>query len=130
MKRTSVSHALLPLATLAPITRIARHTGPQPGIRLTRGTLIKLGGPGLTAILTGAWKTRGAVAALPADTFARGASCVLSPEMTEGPYYIAREKYRRNIRGTILSTPTSAHSPPSPCATPPVAATSAQLHLV
>src|SRR6478672_11004821 len=34
-------------------------------------------------------------------------SCVLTPELTEGPYYIAGEKFRRDIReghpGTLLS---------------------------
>jgi protocatechuate 3,4-dioxygenase beta subunit len=34
-----------------------------------------------------------------------GAACVLTPEQTEGPYYIAREKVRRNITEHRPGTP-------------------------
>jgi protocatechuate 3,4-dioxygenase beta subunit len=59
--------------------------------RLTRGGLLTRAG-GLAAAALGAslWRTRSAPAA-------GAVSCILTPEMTEGPYYIAGEKVRRNI---------------------------------
>jgi protocatechuate 3,4-dioxygenase beta subunit len=59
--------------------------------RLTRrASLARLGGFLAGLVLAGAWRPGGAPAA---DTVA----CVLTPEQTEGPYYIAGEKLRRNI---------------------------------
>jgi protocatechuate 3,4-dioxygenase beta subunit len=59
--------------------------------RITRsGLLVRLGGVLATATGLGAWRIGSARAA---DTV----SCVLTPEQTEGPYYIAGEKLRRNI---------------------------------
>lgn len=58
--------------------------------RITRnGLLARVGG--LVAGLAGltAWRTGSAASGT--------VSCVLTPEMTEGPYYIAGEKLRRNI---------------------------------
>ena len=62
---------------------------------LTRGRLFRLAG-GLAAALglgavKGSWP--GDEPALAADEV----TCVLTPEQTEGPYYIAGEKVRRNI---------------------------------
>lgn len=63
--------------------------------QVTRGRLFKLAG-GLAAALglgavRGSWP--GGEPALAADAV----TCVLTPEQTEGPYYIAGEKVRRNI---------------------------------
>jgi len=59
-------------------------------VRLTRrDSLLRLGGFAIAAI-----GLRGAEAA-PAD--AASVVCILTPEQTEGPYYIAGEKLRRNI---------------------------------
>lgn len=63
--------------------------------QVTRGRLFKLAG-GLAAALglgavRGSWP--GGEPALAADEV----TCVLTPEQTEGPYYIAGEKVRRNI---------------------------------
>jgi protocatechuate 3,4-dioxygenase beta subunit len=59
--------------------------------RLTRsGLLARAGGLAAAAIGASLWRTRSAPAA-------SAVSCVLTPEMTEGPYYIAGEKVRRNI---------------------------------
>jgi protocatechuate 3,4-dioxygenase beta subunit len=63
-----------------------------------RGSLVKLGGAAAAAVA--GWKVveaaddaRGAPAAV-----ASGAvSCVLSPEQTEGPYYLPGDKLRRNV---------------------------------
>jgi protocatechuate 3,4-dioxygenase beta subunit len=58
--------------------------------RLTRrDSLLRLGGFAIAAI-----GLRAADAA-PAD--AASVACILTPEQTEGPYYIAGEKFRRNI---------------------------------
>jgi protocatechuate 3,4-dioxygenase beta subunit len=59
--------------------------------RITRSGLIARAG-GLLAGLAGLGflRTRSAPAA-------SGVSCILTPEMTEGPYYLSGEKLRRNI---------------------------------
>jgi protocatechuate 3,4-dioxygenase beta subunit len=59
-----------------------------------RESLVKAGGLAIAVLGAGA---------LPADAAASSAdssavSCVLAPEMTEGPFYIANEKVRRNVR--------------------------------
>jgi protocatechuate 3,4-dioxygenase beta subunit len=59
--------------------------------RTTRsGLLARAGGLAVAALGLGAFRTGSAPAAA-------GVTCVLTPEMTEGPYYIAGEKLRRNI---------------------------------
>ena len=59
--------------------------------RMTRSSLVARAG-GLLAGLAGLGFLRPGSA--PA---ASGVSCILTPEMTEGPYYISGEKLRRNI---------------------------------
>ena len=70
---------------------------------LTRGTLIKLAGGFAAALGLGAAKgyLPGGEPALGADEV----SCVLTPEQTEGPYYIADERVRRNITEGRPGTP-------------------------
>jgi protocatechuate 3,4-dioxygenase beta subunit len=59
--------------------------------RITRnGLLARAGGLVVAAFGLGAFRSSPAPAAT-------AASCILTPEMTEGPYYIAGEKLRRNI---------------------------------
>jgi protocatechuate 3,4-dioxygenase beta subunit len=59
--------------------------------RLTRrASLVRLGGFLVGLLFAGSWRPGAAPAA---DAVA----CVLTPEQTEGPYYIAGEKLRRNI---------------------------------
>ena len=70
---------------------------------LTRGRLFRVAG-GLAAAL-GFGAVRGS---WPGDDEARAAdevTCVLTPEQTEGPYYIAGEKVRRNITEGRPGTP-------------------------
>ena len=70
---------------------------------LTRGTLIKLAGGFAAALGLGAAKGY-----LPGDELALGAdevSCLLTPEQTEGPYYVANERVRRNITERRPGTP-------------------------
>jgi protocatechuate 3,4-dioxygenase beta subunit len=65
--------------------------------RLTRrGTLAAFGG--LIAAAAG-WKaTEGDAAGVgPAGVASGAITCVLTPELTEGPYYVPNEKVRRNI---------------------------------
>src|SRR5262245_33078666 len=69
---------------------------------LTRGRLLRLAGGLGAALGLGAVKSwRGDESALAGDAV----SCVLTPEQTEGPYYIANEKLRRNITDGRPGTP-------------------------
>jgi protocatechuate 3,4-dioxygenase beta subunit len=54
---------------------------------------------GMAGLLLGVigWRAAGSEGAGPAGVASGAVSCVLTPEQTEGPYYIAGEKYRRNI---------------------------------
>jgi protocatechuate 3,4-dioxygenase beta subunit len=64
-----------------------------------RGSLLQLGGIAAVAlgVASGAEAAEGASAAGPAGVASGAVSCVLAPEQTEGPYYIARERVRRNV---------------------------------
>jgi protocatechuate 3,4-dioxygenase beta subunit len=54
---------------------------------------------GLTGFLLGlvGWRAAESEGARPAGVASGTVSCVLTPEQTEGPYYIAGEKFRRDI---------------------------------
>ncbi len=54
---------------------------------------------GMAGLLLGlaGWEAADSDGAGPAGVASGAVSCVLTPEQTEGPYYIAGEKYRRNI---------------------------------
>src|SRR6266550_6710006 len=66
--------------------------------RLTRrGSLVRLGGLLATAIGAAGLKIDSSDGAGPAAVASGEVSCVLTPEQTEGPYYIANEALRRNI---------------------------------
>src|SRR5438034_3102676 len=74
--------------------------------RLTRrGSLLRLGG--FAAALLGAdeWKLADAEGAGPAAVASGAVKCVLTPEQTEGPYYIPNERVRRNITDGHQGTP-------------------------
>jgi protocatechuate 3,4-dioxygenase beta subunit len=65
-------------------------------VRLTRRrSLLGLGG--LFAAALGAGAAKASEAAGPAGVASGQVKCVLTPEMTEGPYYIDGEKLRRDI---------------------------------
>ncbi len=72
---------------------------------ISRRALMRLGSLGLASLGTAAWSSRAAAvwlgqAPLKRATnaaFANATICVLTPEQTEGPYYIANEKVRKNI---------------------------------
>jgi protocatechuate 3,4-dioxygenase beta subunit len=74
--------------------------------RITRrGSLVKLGGLLATALGAAGWKAASSDGAGPAAVASGAVKCVLTPEQTEGPYYIAREKVRRNITEGKPGTP-------------------------
>jgi protocatechuate 3,4-dioxygenase beta subunit len=74
---------------------------------LTRSSLLKLAGAMAAAIGADALGRRslGEGDALAADAVA----CVLAPEQTEGPYYIANERVRRNITEGRPGVPLTLH---------------------
>jgi protocatechuate 3,4-dioxygenase beta subunit len=64
--------------------------------KLTRGgSLLRLGGFLAALLGAGGWKL--AQSEGPAAVASGAVTCVLTPEQTEGPYYIANERVRRNI---------------------------------
>jgi protocatechuate 3,4-dioxygenase beta subunit len=69
-----------------------------------RASLVTLGG--LAAGVLG-WRTTDDAQAGPAGVASGAIACVLTPEMTEGPYYVAGEKLRSDVRagrpGTLLT---------------------------
>src|SRR5918911_4758895 len=70
-----------------------------------RGSLVGLGGllAGLAA--AGGWKVASSEGAGPAAVESGAVGCVLTPEQTEGPYYIPKEKVRRDITEGRPGTP-------------------------
>jgi protocatechuate 3,4-dioxygenase beta subunit len=62
-----------------------------------RGSLVRVGGFLATAIGAAGLKIDSSDGAGPAAVASGEVSCVLTPEQTEGPYYIANEALRRNI---------------------------------
>jgi len=70
------------------------------GEHLSRRSLLRLAGLAAAGIgadaLKGGWLTDEAAAG-PAAVASGAISCVLAPEQTEGPYYVANEQVRRNI---------------------------------
>ncbi len=75
--------------------------------RITRrGSLVKLGGLLGAALTAGSWKAGETLAGTgPAGVSSGAVTCVLTPELTEGPYYIAGERFRRNITDGHPGTP-------------------------
>jgi protocatechuate 3,4-dioxygenase beta subunit len=75
------------------------------GLRMTRrGSLLRLAGFAAAVGSGAAWEAEhagGGSAAVASGLV----SCVLTPELTEGPYYIAGEKVRRNITEGRPGTP-------------------------
>src|SRR5947207_13582729 len=73
-----------------------------------RASLARVGGFVAAALGASAWKlgsTAESDGAGPAAVAAGAVKCVLIPEQTEGPYYIANEKLRRNITEGRPGTP-------------------------
>jgi protocatechuate 3,4-dioxygenase beta subunit len=66
-----------------------------------RESLVMAGGLAIAVLGAGAVPA----GAAPSTAAASTASCVLSPEMTPGPFYIPKEKVRRNVREGEPGTP-------------------------
>ena len=69
-----------------------------------RRSLLRLGGFAAAAVGAGAWKAlddekASAASSGPAGVATGALTCVLTPEQTEGPYYVDGPKVRRDIRG-------------------------------
>ena len=72
-----------------------------------RGSLVRLGGLAAGALGVAGLEARSSDGAGPAAVASGQVSCVLTPEQTEGPYYIADELVRRNITEGRAGTPLS-----------------------
>lgn len=89
--------------------RSIHHTDEPSGDRTTRrDSLVKLGGAVAAALGAGAWEAASdadAAGTGPAAVAAGLVTCVLTPEQTEGPYYVDGAKLRRDIREGRPGTP-------------------------
>jgi len=98
----TVHRSLCVLITIWAALRVSRQIGPfSPDARIGRRALLKLLGLAGTALATGAWRMGSSTR----SALTPAVRCVLSPEQTEGPYYIAREKIRSNITEHRPGTP-------------------------
>jgi protocatechuate 3,4-dioxygenase beta subunit len=70
-----------------------------------RGSLVRFGGLLATAVGAAGLKIESSEGAGPAAVASGAVTCVLTPEQTEGPYYIANEAVRRNITDGRPGTP-------------------------
>jgi protocatechuate 3,4-dioxygenase beta subunit len=70
-----------------------------------RSALARAGGLAAAALGAAALPTEAAGSDVQADVVA----CVLTPEMTEGPYYLPNEKVRRNITEGLPGAPLTLH---------------------
>src|SRR5947209_19501200 len=70
-----------------------------------RSPLVRVGGLLAAALGAGSWKVATSDGAGPAGVASGAVSCVLTPEQTEGPYYVANEHVRRNITEGRPGTP-------------------------
>jgi protocatechuate 3,4-dioxygenase beta subunit len=82
-----------------------RHSGLKEDALSRRRALTKLGGLAAVAVGGGTWGARELLDAPDADAAGTGpaavaaglVSCVLTPEQTEGPYYVPGAPFRRNV---------------------------------
>jgi protocatechuate 3,4-dioxygenase beta subunit len=77
--------------------------------RLTRTSILRLAGLAAASFGAGGWKVRDAEGGGPAAVESGAVSCLLTPELTEGPYYIAGERLRRDITDGHSGTPLVLH---------------------
>ena len=70
-----------------------------------RASLLRLLGLAAGAAGGGAWKLQDAEGAGPLAVSSGAVACVLTPELTEGPYYVSGEKLRRNVTAGKPGTP-------------------------
>ena len=78
--------------------------------RITRrGSLLRLGGLLAGGLGAGAFGDAASASGGPAAVSSGVVSCVLTPELTEGPYYIPNEKVRRDIHEGKPGAPLRLH---------------------
>ena len=73
--------------------------------RLTRRSLLRLAGLAAGAGGIGSWTSDAAEGGGPAAVESGAVSCVLTPEQTEGPYYLDGQRFRRDITDGRPGTP-------------------------
>lgn len=97
MKQNSVFYSTLAVLGILTLLELGRRTGTARFRRLmSRRGALKVAGLSLIALVAESWQDR--LKALASGySVTQAPHCVLSPEMTAGPYYIPREKVRRNI---------------------------------
>lgn len=101
MKRNFIRPIVPLIAVVAVVARLTMRTSVfNLEGRFDRRALLKLMSGALAALTTGAWRGRSARAAA-----AFTPACVLTPEQTEGPYFIANELVRSNIAEHRPGTP-------------------------
>ena len=74
-----------------------------------RDSLLRFGGAAAAILGAAGWKVATSEGAGPAGVASGAVTCVLAPEMTEGPYYVPNEKVRRNITEGRPGTPLLLH---------------------
>jgi protocatechuate 3,4-dioxygenase beta subunit len=116
MKRFAPHPSVVVPMVLLTTSLISRRTG-LFGVerRVSRKGILALGGLGAAIVATSAWQrqlARAATtseqsvgAALTGSSAVPAVACILTPEETEGPYYIAKEKVRSNIAEHKPGTP-------------------------
>lgn len=84
-------------------------THPEERRMSRRGSLVKLGGLVAATLAGGSLRpeaSQGAGDGIgPAGVASGAVSCMLAPELTEGPFYLPNEKVRRNIAESKAGTP-------------------------
>ena len=70
-----------------------------------RASLLRLGGLLAAGLGAAGWRLEETAGAGPAGVASGAVRCVLTPEQTEGPYYISGERLRRNITEGRPGTP-------------------------
>jgi len=116
MKRMTPRQSSLVLISMASasVSALSRRAGLLDSAGpVSRRTLMRLSGLGLASLGSVVWSGRAAATWLGQaplkratnEAFTNATICVLSPEETEGPYYIANEKVHKNIVEQKHGTP-------------------------
>ena len=95
--RQLLSRLLLPFVTIATALGIVLRTSPLDLESLMNRRRFIKAGLALAAMVGTAWRSRSPAAAARSVAAPSGASCVLTPEQTQGPYYIANWVQHRSL---------------------------------
>src|SRR6476469_8002471 len=80
-----------------PFLSSAPHAGVMTSRFTRRASLLRFLGLAAAAGGGAAWKLQSADGAGPLAVSSGAVACVLTPELTEGPYYVSGERLRRNV---------------------------------